>query len=482
MQITENKEDIQNQLNNHTTNCVTSEVGSHGIRYHNEALEVKDEEDNWNSIGIKVDVNGEKYPINKFLLKNTGNYYPEYTFGITINTNVNYLMFQGELHLIQDKIHYKYVNGKLTQIYTFSSNMVGGILIEFRNEMYYVGGSNSATSLQKFNGTRWETLSTPLPYSFIKGCAVVYNDELHILGSSTSGCCKYHYKYDGTSWSIVSNLPFDFYRISTQNQRSIIVYENEIHLFGGNSIANATKHYKFDGTSWSSVSTLPAGGFSATSDNIAWVDDENNLRIMITRQETNNYVSYYYYADVYVYKNGAWEEIEEQFDGNWLIQGIINNSDGTRWIITNEYILSNKMTEDNLLFKGFSFDCNGVNINVNLHDYDEKVMEGYGAKTFVIPQYVKKCICKISGKWSSGGYNYTLKEQNVEIDAEKIFADSFTLVGSATGVAQYQFYVNYIVGKGLIIPETGKARSGSSGYSEISASIQKTFLTTVRYS
>ena len=471
-------ENLDDEIDNHKTSAVESEEGTHGIRYHNEALEVKDEEDKWNNIGIKVDIDGAKYPINKFLLKCTGDYYPEYTFNVTLNNNLNSLMFQDELHLIQTKIHYKYVNGELTQVYTFSSSMEGGILIEFRNEMYYVGGSNNATSLQKFNGTSWETLSTPLPYSFIKGCAVVYENELHIIGSSNSSYRKYHYKYDGETWSIVSNLPVDFYRSSNLNQRSVIVYEGEIHLFGGTTTTN---HYKFDGTSWTKMSTLPLG-FSSTGDNIVWVDDENNLRIMVTSANSDSVLGSYYYSNVYVYKNGAWEEITEgRYEGDRFPLGIFNNSDGTRWIIRGDYIVSNKICESNILFKGFSFDFNGVNIDMNLHDNDEKVMSGYGAKTFMIPQYVEKCVCKISGAWSSGGYNYTLREQNIEIDAETIFADTFTNVASATGVSGYQYYINYMVGKGCIIPDTAKGRNGGSGYSEISTAVQKTFLTTVRY-
>ena len=48
-----------------------------------------------------------------------------------------------------------------------------------------------------------------LPYKFSNGNAVVYNNEIHILGGSDSTRTK-HYKYDGTSWTEVGTLPYKF--------------------------------------------------------------------------------------------------------------------------------------------------------------------------------------------------------------------------------------------------------------------------------
>ena len=62
-----------------------------------------------------------------------------------------------------------------------------------------------------------------LPYDFNSGCAVVYNNEIHILGGEYSE--TYHYKWDGTSWTKVSTLLYDFYR------GCAVIYNNEIHLF-----------------------------------------------------------------------------------------------------------------------------------------------------------------------------------------------------------------------------------------------------------
>jgi N-acetylneuraminic acid mutarotase len=76
--------------------------------------------------------------------------------------------------------------------------------------------------------------------------AVVYNNEIHIL--QYDGNIKRHYKWDGSSWTFVSTLPYNF------SNGDAVVYNNEIHLVGS---TNSRSHYKWDGNSWTSVSTLP---------------------------------------------------------------------------------------------------------------------------------------------------------------------------------------------------------------------------------
>ena len=76
--------------------------------------------------------------------------------------------------------------------------------------------------------------------------AVVYNNAIHLL--RYDGNIRYHYKWDGNSWTSVSTLPYNF------NNGSAVVYNNEIHLVGS---TDSRSHYKWDGNSWTSVSTLP---------------------------------------------------------------------------------------------------------------------------------------------------------------------------------------------------------------------------------
>ena len=90
------------------------------------------------------------------------------------------------------------------------------------------------------DGGEWTSVST-LPYSFYDSSAVVYNNEIHILGSynsssyNSSSDYTNHYKYDGSTWTNVSTLPYDFYCGSP------VVLNNEIHILGGYD--SNTKHY-----------------------------------------------------------------------------------------------------------------------------------------------------------------------------------------------------------------------------------------------
>ena len=94
----------------------------------------------------------------------------------------------------------------------------------------------------------WGNVMTDLPYDFYDGSAVVYNGEIHILGSA--GNRTSHYKWDGSTWTSVSTLPFSFY------YGSAVVYNGEIHILGGNG-GSSISHYKWNGSSWAKVSTLP---------------------------------------------------------------------------------------------------------------------------------------------------------------------------------------------------------------------------------
>lgn len=94
--------------------------------------------------------------------------------------------------------------------------------------------------------------ATPLPYDFECGAAVIYNDEVHILGTITSDYKKAHYKWTGSEWVEVSTLPYDF------AQGAAVVYNNEIHIIGSNASSLCrTKHYKWNGSTWTEVSELP---------------------------------------------------------------------------------------------------------------------------------------------------------------------------------------------------------------------------------
>ena len=105
------------------------------------------------------------------------------------------------------------------------------------------GGTGSSGSKPFYTSDFIKTITNPngvstLPYSFYQGSAVVYNNEIHILGCNSSNTS--HYKWNGTSWTSVSTIPYVFY------YGSAVVYNNEIHILGSNSSSYNKYHYKLN--------------------------------------------------------------------------------------------------------------------------------------------------------------------------------------------------------------------------------------------
>lgn len=126
-----------------------------------------------------------------------------------------------------------------------------GSAVMYNNELHILGSvtSDYQKAHYKWTGSEWVEVST-LPYSFTQGAAVVFNNEIHIIGSNASSLYRTnHYKWDGATWTEVSELPYSF------ANGSAIVCNNEIHILG--SSKSYTTHYKWDGTTWTEVSTIP---------------------------------------------------------------------------------------------------------------------------------------------------------------------------------------------------------------------------------
>ena len=130
----------------------------------------------------------------------------------------------------------------------------GGIAAVSYNGELHVIYHTTATTLKrhhyKLTDSKWVTASEP-PF-FSDSTAVVRNNEIHLVGSSTSGETNYHYRWNGSTWTSVSTLPYKF-----NNKGEVIVVNNEIHILGGFQSANSQSHYKWNGSSWTSVSNLP---------------------------------------------------------------------------------------------------------------------------------------------------------------------------------------------------------------------------------
>ena len=161
------------------------------------------------------------------------------------------------------KIVDEQVNGCIS-VSTLPYDFYGGSAVVYNNEIHILGSSkgNYQTKHYKFNGTSWVSVST-LPYNFYHGAAVVYNNEIHILGGDSSYYTK-HYKFNGTSWESVSTLPYDF------RCGSAVVWNDEIHILGGDynsslGSGNEVYHYKFNGSSWEKVPDISYNFYSGSA-------------------------------------------------------------------------------------------------------------------------------------------------------------------------------------------------------------------------
>ena len=67
-------------------------------------------------------------------------------------------------------------------------------------------GTSPFTQHYKYNGSSWSSVST-LPYAFSNASAVVYDNKIHILGSSNSTSTRqYHYILCSTQMSVYKEV------------------------------------------------------------------------------------------------------------------------------------------------------------------------------------------------------------------------------------------------------------------------------------
>lgn len=209
--------------------------------------------------GAKVTIDGEKLeePLNLVTQINTLQIAQTYTSG-TYGALVSY---KGELHLLKDERHYKWTgkesyDGSTSEWayevsrlpYTFSFVCA----VVYNDEIHILGNGNSSNerkSHYKWDGTSWTSVST-LPYIFQRGYAVVYRDELYIIGGGMT--TDYFYKWNGTSWTKVANLPHVYCQYGCA-----VVYNDEIHMLSGYDAPRNRQHYKWDGNTWTELNTIP---------------------------------------------------------------------------------------------------------------------------------------------------------------------------------------------------------------------------------
>ena len=189
------------------------------------------------------------------------------------------LVYNGELYLLGD-IDYQ----------------MGSSYYPYKAYLKYSESNNSFTRKE-------------LPYAFIGGAAVVYDNKIHIFGSTQSSfiedtyisCDQGHYSWDGNNrntwvnegslgnygfnrgaavvyhnkiYLIGGNVNYRFTEIYYNNGTRVInnintlpmmlmincaavVYHDKIHVFGGNDTDGYNKHYSWDGENWTREFDLP---------------------------------------------------------------------------------------------------------------------------------------------------------------------------------------------------------------------------------
>lgn len=253
------------------------------------------------------------------------------------NVTVNNERFTGELNLnslVDKEITYLNTESFTSIPYSFYY----GSAVIYNDEIHIVGGSDASKKHYKYDGTSWVTVST-LPYNFYKGYAVIYNGEIHILGSYNSGYEANHYKWDGNIWTQVSTLPYEF------KEGSAVVYNDEIHIMGGSATTDegttGMYHYKWDGNTWTRVSTLPY--------------DIVNGSTVVYNGEIHILGSYMSYTSHYKWDGTTWTQVSTLPYDFYIGSAVVHNGeihimggergltnhykwDGTNW--TSESVLS----------------------------------------------------------------------------------------------------------------------------------------------
>lgn len=125
-------------------------------------------------------------------------------------------------------------------------------IVLYRNSLYIVGTSISSThsndfyKVDKDTGEMVEVSSSP-KLAIYGGTVFVYRDEIYAMGGTYSDYHKHFQKYDGTSWTQLTNLPFSYYAGYSY------VYKDKVYVSEVNSNGNMYSIKVFDGSSWDEI-------------------------------------------------------------------------------------------------------------------------------------------------------------------------------------------------------------------------------------
>lgn len=147
-----------------------------------------------------------------------------------------------------------------------NGDLHGSVVFNMNNDLYII--YDGSCTVDKYNGltTSWVT-ATKLPYDIDvhETSIIVFNNELHLLGGR-GAYLRTHFKWDGETWSVASDLPYDF------ANGKVVEYQKKLHIFGGGNAAfgptygtgRVNYHYSWDGETWKNESDLPYPAWGVT--------------------------------------------------------------------------------------------------------------------------------------------------------------------------------------------------------------------------
>lgn len=155
---------------------------------------------------------------------------------------------------------------------TFSIDRYTATIV-YHDKVHFLGGTKTNTAVSRIHFS-WDPLTDQItnygqtPY-VTAGCkAVVFQDKLCVMGGfATTAISKYFYSWDESTdtWTQEINLPQQFNTTSNYYNGNAVVYNNELHIigFGYSSDGKLNSsymrmHYKLDAnfTAWTMVETL----------------------------------------------------------------------------------------------------------------------------------------------------------------------------------------------------------------------------------
>lgn len=226
---------------------------------------------------------------------------PDGATAVVLNGEIHILGFYNGSDRLQNISHYKYSNGSWSKVSELPHEFLGGCAVIYNNEIHILGGriSPAITSHYKYSNGEWVEVST-LPYDFYKGNAVVINNEIHIFGSNNYTYSKKHYKFQNGSWYTATELPRN-----VNYKYASVVLNNEIHIIGEDGQYTGSEkrfHYKFVNSSGGYWQTVSTPTFQTNNSQRATVLLDNEIHIFGNNNTTGNKTQHY------KYKNGVWTE------------------------------------------------------------------------------------------------------------------------------------------------------------------------------